>query len=82
MYANATFLVLIGSSLLGMLKLTLSPVDPDAPSRANPKAGEWHHRLVVNIPGGDVSKGEEKTQYFGSGPPKGTRKYMHILLVI
>ena len=47
-------------------------VDPDAPSRANPKAGEWHHWLVVNIPGGDVSKGEEKTQYFGSGPPKGT----------
>ena len=47
-------------------------IDPDAPSRTNPKAGEWHHWLVVNIPGDDVSKGEEKTQYFGSGPPKGT----------
>ncbi len=32
--------------------------DPDAPSRKEPKFREWHHYLVVNIPGTDVSKGE------------------------
>lgn len=32
--------------------------DPDAPSRAEPTFREWHHWLVVNIPGTDISKGE------------------------
>lgn len=25
--------------------------DPDAPSRANPKFGQWRHWIVTNIPG-------------------------------
>ncbi|KRT86697.1 hypothetical protein AMK59_307, partial [Oryctes borbonicus] len=37
---------------------TLCMTDPDAPSRKEPKFREWHHWLVGNIPGGDVSKGE------------------------
>ncbi|TKR65491.1 hypothetical protein L596_025887 [Steinernema carpocapsae] len=30
---------------------TLVKTDPDAPSRADPKFREWHHWLIVNIPG-------------------------------
>lgn len=37
---------------------TLCMTDPDAPSRADPKFREWHHWLVGNIPGCDVSKGD------------------------
>ena len=47
-------------------------VDPDAPSRADPKFREWHHWLIVNIPGTDISKGEVLSQYVGSGPPPNT----------
>jgi len=47
-------------------------VDPDAPSRADPKFREWHHWCVANIPGADVSKGDVLSEYVGSGPPKGT----------
>ena len=47
-------------------------IDPDAPSRTDPKFREWHHWLVGNIPGCDVSKGETLSQYVGSGPPPNT----------
>jgi phosphatidylethanolamine-binding protein (PEBP) family uncharacterized protein len=30
---------------------TLATVDPDAPSRQDPKFREWRHWLVTNIPG-------------------------------
>ena len=46
--------------------------DPDAPSRLEPKFREWHHWLVINIPGNQVEKGDEISQYIGAGPPKGT----------
>lgn len=55
-------------------------VDPDAPSRADPKWGEWRHWLVVNIPGCDVSKGEALSVYIGSGPPQGTGLHRYIFL--
>lgn len=51
---------------------TLIMTDPDAPSRHSAKFREWHHWLVVNIPGNNVSQGEEKTAYFGAAPPKDT----------
>lgn len=50
-------------------------LDPDAPSRADPKFREWHHWLVANIPGNDVSKGETLSEYVGSGPPQGTGNF-------
>jgi phosphatidylethanolamine-binding protein (PEBP) family uncharacterized protein len=46
--------------------------DPDAPSRANPTFREFAHWMIVNIPGNDISKGEIKYQYIGSGAPQGT----------
>lgn len=55
--------------------------DPDAPSRQNPKFREWHHWLVGNIPGNDVSKGETLSEYIGAGPPKNTGLHRYVLLV-
>lgn len=54
--------------------------DPDAPSRHDPKFREWHHWLVVNIPGCDITKGEVKLEYVGSGPPKGTKLHRYVFL--
>ena len=39
---------------------TLIMTDPDAPSRQTPTFREWHHWLVVNIPGNNISEGEVK----------------------
>ncbi|XP_058803992.1 protein D2-like [Phymastichus coffea] len=60
---------------------TLCMTDPDAPSRKEPKFREWHHWLVTNIPGKDVSKGEVLSQYIGSGPPPNTGLHRYVFLV-
>lgn len=60
---------------------TLAMVDPDAPSRENPKFREWHHWLVGNIQGGDMNKSEVLSDYIGSGPPKGTGLHRYVFLV-
>ncbi|XP_021949989.1 protein D3 isoform X1 [Folsomia candida] len=59
----------------------LCMTDPDAPSRKDPKFREWHHWLVGNIPGKDISKGEVLSEYVGSGPPEGTGLHRYIFLV-
>uniref|UniRef100_A0A8C2MPJ6 Phosphatidylethanolamine-binding protein 1 n=1 Tax=Cricetulus griseus TaxID=10029 RepID=A0A8C2MPJ6_CRIGR len=51
---------------------TLVLTDPDAPSRKDPKFREWHHFLVVNMKGNDISSGKVLSDYVGSGPPSGT----------
>lgn len=51
---------------------TLMVIDPDAPSRSDPKMRHWLHMLVVNIPGCRVGEGEELFGYVGSAPPQGT----------
>lgn len=55
--------------------------DPDAPSRKDHSYREWHHLLVGNIPGNDVSKGEVLSDYVGSGPPEGTGLHRYVFLV-
>ncbi|XP_055372080.1 phosphatidylethanolamine-binding protein homolog F40A3.3-like [Condylostylus longicornis] len=60
---------------------TVCMTDPDAPSRASPKFREWHHWLVGNVPGGDISKGEVLSAYVGSGPPQGTGLHRYVFLV-
>lgn len=62
---------------------TIVMVDPDAPSRADPKLREILHFLVINVPGSDldVSKGQILAEYIGSGPPKGTGFHRYIFLV-
>jgi len=59
---------------------TLCLTDPDAPSRAEPTFREWHHWLVVNIPGTNISQGEVLSAYVGSGPPQGTGLHRYIFL--
>ncbi|RWS26985.1 phosphatidylethanolamine-binding-like protein [Leptotrombidium deliense] len=60
---------------------TLCMTDPDAPSRQTPKYREWHHWLVVNIPGNNVAGGKVLSDYVGSGPPKGTGLHRYVFLV-
>lgn len=60
---------------------TLLLTDPDAPSRKDPKFREWHHWLVTNIPGHEVSKGEVLADYIGSGPPPNTGLHRYVFLV-
>ncbi|CAK9302840.1 unnamed protein product, partial [Gordionus sp. m RMFG-2023] len=60
---------------------TLIMTDPDAPSREKPIYREWHHWLVVNIPGNNIKSGDEISQYIGSGPPKGTGLHRYVFLV-
>lgn len=55
--------------------------DPDAPTRGSPKFKEWHHWMVVNIPGNNVSQGEEKVGYVGPAPPKDTELHRYVLTV-
>jgi len=50
--------------------------DPDAPSRAEHTKREWHHWLIGNIPGENVSLGETLSGYIGSGPPPKTGTIM------
>ncbi|XP_038229923.1 phosphatidylethanolamine-binding protein 1 [Dermochelys coriacea] len=60
---------------------TLVLTDPDAPSRKDPKFREWHHFLVVNMKGNDISSGCVLSDYVGSGPPKGTGLHRYVWLV-
>ncbi|KAM9810363.1 phosphatidylethanolamine-binding protein 1 [Neosynchiropus ocellatus] len=55
--------------------------DPDAPSRKKPKFREWHHFLVVNMKGNDVSSGTVLSDYVGSGPPQDTGLHRYVWLV-
>ncbi|ELK29918.1 Phosphatidylethanolamine-binding protein 1 [Myotis davidii] len=50
--------------------------DPDAPSRKDPKFREWHHFLVVNMKGDDISSGTVLSE-----PPKGTGLHHYIWLI-
>ncbi|XP_025203865.1 phosphatidylethanolamine-binding protein homolog F40A3.3-like, partial [Melanaphis sacchari] len=57
---------------------TLCMTDPDAPSRKEPTSREWHHWLVGNIPGNDITKGETLSEYVGSGPPPETGLHRYV----
>lgn len=61
---------------------TLAMVDPDAPSRSEPKFREVNHWLVGNILGNDLANaGDVIADYLGSGPPKGTGLHRYVFLV-
>lgn len=55
--------------------------DPDAPSRKDPKNGEYQHWVVMNITGNDIKTGDELTAYIGAGPPKGTGLHRYAFLL-
>jgi len=56
---------------------TLSNVDPDA----NRSRAPINHWLVVNIPGGNISQGDELMSYRGSRPPKDSGIHRYVFLV-
>lgn len=57
--------------LLAPLNLsTFIMYDPDA---VQP---QWVHYLVINIPNGDISKGDEVLSYNGPTPPSGIHRYI------
>ena len=47
---------------------TLLLVDPDAPFRDSPSAGEWVHWLVYDIPGNETSQGKTLIEYAPPAP--------------
>ncbi|CAP37542.2 Protein CBG20552 [Caenorhabditis briggsae] len=60
---------------------TLIKTDPDAPSRQEPTYREWHHWLIVNIPGNDIAKGDTLSEYIGAGPPPKTGLHRYVYLI-
>lgn len=56
-------------------------LDPDCPSRQDPKFRECLHWLKTNIQGDDCSKRDVLVKYLGSGPPQGTRLHRYIFIV-
>lgn len=60
---------------------TLIFVDPDAPTREDPKLGEFRHWFVVNIPGDNIESGDSIVDFIGSGPPEGSGIHRYIFLV-
>ena len=55
--------------------------DLDAPSAADPVSAEYRHWLVVNIPGCDVTTGDELAPYAGPSPPSGSGLHRYVLFV-
>ncbi|EGC37453.1 hypothetical protein DICPUDRAFT_46512 [Dictyostelium purpureum] len=60
---------------------TLIKTDPDAPSREDPKFGEWRHWLVTNIPGNKLTEGQVLSEYIGAGPPPNTGLHRYIFIL-
>lgn len=60
---------------------TLYMADLDPPSRDFPTFREWHHWLVINIPGNNIDEGETISEYIGAGPPEDTGLHRYIFLI-
>ncbi|XP_063301576.1 phosphatidylethanolamine-binding protein 4 [Pelobates fuscus] len=67
-------------------KYTLIMVDPDAPSRSDPKYKFWRHWLVTDIPGGELLHGRTITgktlsAYRRPSPPPSTGYHRYQVLL-
>ncbi|KAI9004264.1 OV-16 antigen-like protein, partial [Gaertneriomyces semiglobifer] len=60
---------------------SVAMIDPDAPNRDKPSLGEWRHWLVGNIPGDNVIKGEDLTDYEEPKPPQGSGLHRYVILL-
>merc|ERR1712192_71346 len=65
---------------------TVAMVDPDAPSRKNPRAAQWLHWILTNVEGerlvsGQDLAGDKVTAYAGPSPPKGSGPHRYVFLV-
>ncbi|CAH2094034.1 unnamed protein product [Euphydryas editha] len=59
----------------------LAMIDPDVPSRKEPKLREFNHWLVGNIPGSNVTAGETLSEHIAAAPPPGTGLHRYVFLV-
>ncbi|XP_014804333.1 PREDICTED: phosphatidylethanolamine-binding protein 4 [Calidris pugnax] len=75
----------LSSPLFQGKKYVLVLVDPDAPSRANPRNRFWRHWLVTDIPGADLRTGDIKgrvlTDYVRPTPPPRSGYHRYQLLL-
>eukprot|EP00092_Neocalanus_flemingeri_P001235 GFUD01001317.1.p1 GENE.GFUD01001317.1~~GFUD01001317.1.p1 ORF type:complete len:189 (-),score=60.19 GFUD01001317.1:81-647(-) len=67
-------------------KYTIAMVDPDAPSRENPRAAQWNHWLVTNVEGEDLKSdnkvdGKVLMKYNGPSPPAKSGPHRYVLIV-
>ncbi|KAM9516635.1 phosphatidylethanolamine-binding protein 4 isoform 3-T3 [Guaruba guarouba] len=66
-------------------KYVLMLVDPDVPSRANPRSRFWRHWLVTDIPGANLRTGDVKghvlTDYVRPTPPPRSGYHRYQLLL-
>jgi hypothetical protein len=63
---------------------TVYMTDPDAGAyikHGHKWRHEWHHWLVVNIPGNDVAKGRTLSEYIGAAPPRRRGMHRYVFLV-
>nr|XP_019537111.2 protein D2-like [Aedes albopictus] len=60
---------------------TLCMTDPDCSESDHAEVREWHHWLVVNIPGTDIERGDVLSEYIGAAPPKKTGLHRYVFLV-
>lgn len=59
----------------------LLAVDPDVPSRTNPKERELRHWLVINIPGTSVDQGKVVYEYLSPAPPKDGGLHRYVFMI-
>jgi len=55
--------------------------DLDSPTRQNSSMSPLAHGLVLNIPGGDVTKGEHLLDYIGPQPVRNTGLHRYVMLI-
>ena len=66
----------------------LVAVDPDAPSRLNPKFRSWLHWLKLNIPAADLmsgiatNDGDSFVRYNPPNPPKGSGPHRYVFILL
>ncbi|KAI8884803.1 PEBP-like protein [Backusella circina FSU 941] len=61
---------------------TLVLIDPDAPTRDDPKMSPYRHWVVCNIPGSsNFVQATEISSYMGPAPPPGTGDHRYIYLL-
>jgi phosphatidylethanolamine-binding protein (PEBP) family uncharacterized protein len=60
---------------------TLAMVDPDAPSRQDPRMREWRHWLVCNMKDCNPKNGTVLTEWAGPTPPAGTGPHRYVFLL-
>ncbi|GAA5919217.1 hypothetical protein JCM1841_002508 [Sporobolomyces salmonicolor] len=61
---------------------TLALLDPDAPSKSDPKWAPFRHWLVTGVKPGEPAKfGEALTSYMGPAPPAGTGPHRYAYLL-